>query len=80
MLPLAAARLGRTAALLHTDLGTGDAQANAVLAKEVGPLMAALVAPSGIVVANHELTVTGWTQLPEPEGVKPGRYFLYSAD
>ncbi len=78
-LALAAARLGRSAALLHTDLGTGDEEANAALARETGPLMAALVAPGGIVVANHELTVEGWTALPEPDGVKPGRYFLYRA-
>ena len=58
-LPRAAARLGRSAALLHTDLGTGDALANAELARAVGPLMAALVAPGGIVVANHALTVSG---------------------
>ena len=80
MLPQAAERLGRSAALLHTDLGTGDAEANAALAEQIGPLMAALVAPGGVVVANHELTVPGWTQLPEPEGVMPGRYFLYRAD
>ena len=80
MLPVAAARLGRGVALVHTDLGTGDAEANAVLADLVGPLLAALVAPGGVVVANHELTVSGWTRLPEPEGVKPGRYFLYRAE
>ena len=78
-LPRAAARLGRSAALLHTDLGTGDAPANAELAREEGPLMAALVAPGGIVVANHALAVEGWSALPEPEGVRPGRYFLYRA-
>ncbi len=78
-LPRAADALGRTAVLLHTDLGTGDAEANAALAEEIGPMLAALMAPGGIVVANHELAVAGWTQLPEPDGVKPGRYFLYRA-
>ena len=79
-LPAAVTRLGRTAALVHTDLGTGDDAANARLAAQIGPLLATLVAPGGIVVANHELSVAGWTSLPEPEGVKPGRYFLYRAD
>lgn len=79
MLPLAAERLGRSAALVHTDLGTGDEAANARLAAMVGPLLAALVAPGGIVVANHLFAVAGWGKLPEPEGVKPGRYFLYRA-
>ena len=76
-LPQARQRLGPTVALLHTDLGTGDAAANADLAKVVGPLIAAVMRPGGIVVANHELTVSDWSQLPEPDGVKPGRYFLY---
>ncbi len=80
MLPEAAARLGRSVALVHTDLGTGDAEANAALAGLVGPLLVALVAPGGVVVANHELTVPHWTRLPEPAGVKPGRYYLYRAE
>ena len=79
-LPEASSRLGRTAALLHTDLGTGDAEANAALAERIGPLLGALLAPGGVAVANHELAVPGWTRLAEPEGVKPGRYFLYRAD
>ena len=79
-LPQAVDRLGRSAAMVHTDLGTGDAQANAVLAGIVGPLLAALVAPGGIIVANHALTVPVWSALPEPEGVNPGRYFLYRAE
>ena len=79
-LPLAQARLGATAALVHTDLGTGDAAANADLARVVGPLIAAVLRRGGLVVANHELTVPGWTQLPEPDGVKPGRYYLYRSE
>ncbi len=78
-LPAAAARLGRMAALAHTDLGTGDQAANARLAAVIGPMLAALVAPGGIVVANHLLEVARWHRLPEPAGVKPGRYFLYQA-
>ncbi len=78
-LPLAAARLGRTAVLAHSDLGTGDAAANAALARLVAPRLAALMAPGGIVVANHVMTVETWERLPEPPGVKPGRYFLYRA-
>jgi len=77
-LPAAARTLGaRSAALVHTDLGTGDAAANAVLAAEVGPLIAGLLAPGGIVVANHDLPGQPWAELPLPDGVKPGRYYLY---
>ena len=31
----------------------------------------------GIVVADQPLSLAGWTELPPPEGVKPGRYFMY---
>lgn len=79
-LPRAAAQLGRTVAMIHTDLGTGEAAANAALARTVGPLLAPLLRSRGICVANHVLSVAGWTALPEPPGVKPGRYYLYRAD
>ena len=78
-LPQARTRLGRTVALIHSDLGTGVAADNLALARDVGPLLADLAAPGGIVVVNHELWVETWDRLPEPEGVKPGRYFLYQA-
>lgn len=79
-LPRAALRLGRTAALIHSDLGTGVADSDAALHDIVAPLLAALLRPGGIIVANHPLTAPGLAPLPEPEGVKPGRYFLYRAE
>ena len=78
-LPRAVAALGRSVALAHCDLGTGDAAANAALAEFVAPLLARLVAPGGIVVSDQPLDVAGWQRLPEPAGVKPGRYHLYRA-
>lgn len=78
-LPRAAARLGRTAALVHSDLGTGNDVANGELAELVAPRLAALVRPGGLVVANHVMAVDTWALLPEPPGVKPGRYYLYRA-
>jgi hypothetical protein len=79
-LPEAVARFGRSVALVHTDLGTGDHEANSALAAIVAPLLAELVAPGGIVVANFSHNVTGWNTLPELEGVRPGRYYLYRSD
>lgn len=78
-LPRAAARLGRTAALAHSDVGTGDEARNARLAAAIGPLLAALVAPRGIVVSDRELAAPGWQAVTPPPGVRPGRYFLYRA-
>jgi len=78
-LPTALGRIGDRAALAHIDIGTGDAEANAKLAAWLGPHMAALMRVGGVVVSDQALTVPGWTALPLPEGVKPGRYHLYRA-
>jgi hypothetical protein len=46
-LAAAARRLGRSAVLVHCDLGTGDAAANAANAVWLGPAIDALLAPAG---------------------------------
>lgn len=76
-LPCAAARLGRTAALAHVDLGTTDRNANSVLLAAVAPLLAPLLKAGAVVVSNQPLNVPGGCLSPAPPGVKPGRYFLY---
>lgn len=73
----AARRLGATAILAHTDLGTGDKDANEALGRFLGPALDALMAPGGLVLANQKLHVPRWTRLPEPPDVKPDRYFIY---
>ena len=80
-LPSAAARLGRSVALVHMDLGTTDRQANANLLQSVAPLLQPLLKPGAVVVSNQALPeMGGWRKLAEPPGVKPGRYFLYRVD
>ena len=79
-LPLAAQRLGKTAALVHIDLGTTDVKTNAKLLDVIEPLLAPLVCTGGIIVSNQALSFKGWEKIPEPPGVKPGRYFLYRVD
>ncbi len=76
-LPRAIAQLGATAALAHSDLGTGEAAANRALGRRLAPALDALMAPGGLVVANQEFAEAGWRRLPDPTGVPPGRYFLY---
>lgn len=76
-LPRAVARLGRSAVLVHSDLGTGDDRANAMLAAQVAPLLVPLLAVGGLLVANFPYDGMGWERLPLPPPVKPGRYFLY---
>ena len=76
-IPLAALKLGATAALIHTDLGTGDHAANLEMGKWLGPALDRLAASGGYVLANQSLNVARWQLLPEPPGVPKDRYFLY---
>ena len=82
-LPAAAARLAGRAALraslAHADFGSGDPTATAALAAFLGPAIRRLMAPGGIVVSDQPLAAPGLTELPPPEEVPAGRYFLYRA-
>lgn len=76
-IPEAARKLGATAALIHTDLGTGDHAANTAMARWLGPALDTLAARGGYVLANQPLEVARWRRLPDPPGVPRDRYFLY---
>ena len=76
-IPRAARILGATAALIHTDLGTGDHAANVATGEWLGPALDLLAARDGYVLANQPLEVARWRRLPEPTGVPHDRYFLY---
>jgi hypothetical protein len=73
----AAQQLGATAALIHTDLGTGDHAANVAMGHWLGPALDALAARGGWILANQALDVARWQRQPEPPGVPRDRYFLY---
>jgi hypothetical protein len=76
-LPQAVARFGRSIALVHSDLGTGDAVANARIASFIAGLLPKLVLPHGVVSSDQPFPLASATPLDLPEGVRPGRYFLY---
>ncbi|WP_428669745.1 class I SAM-dependent methyltransferase [Reyranella sp.] len=76
-LRLAAQQLGPTAALIHTDLGTGDHAANMAMGEWLGLALDALAASGGWILANQALDVARWQRQPEPPGVPKDRYFLY---
>ena len=78
-LPPLAARIGKSAALIHADLGSGDAAANQRLAMEIAPLIDRLAAPGGIVLSDQALTAPRLVAANLPENVAAGRYFLYRA-
>ncbi len=73
----AAQQLGPTAALIHTDLGTGDHAANMAMGQWLGPALDALAARGGYILANQALDVARWQRQPDPPGVPKDRYFLY---
>jgi hypothetical protein len=76
-IPQAAQKLGAVAALIHTDLGTGDHAANTAMGQWLGPALDALAAPGCYVLANQPLDVPRWQRQPDPPGVPKNRYFLY---
>jgi hypothetical protein len=78
-LPQARARLGAGAALVHTDVGTGDQAANTRLAASLAPLIRGIMRPGAIVISDQEINTPGLIPVPLPQGVKPGRYFINRA-
>lgn len=79
-LPSALTRIGGRAALAHCDIGSADEAASRTLAAAVAPMLAPLMAAGGIVLGDQAMTQPGWTALPLPEGVAPGRYHLYRVE
>lgn len=79
-LPQAGKRLGARAALVHADIGTGDAAGNSRTAAFLGEHLPPLMAPGGIILSDQDLAPPGWSSLALPEGVRPGRYFIFQRD
>jgi predicted O-methyltransferase YrrM len=73
----ALARTGQKAALIHADIGSGDEAATRSLVETIAPRLVALLAPGGILVSDQALTHAALSELPLPDGVKPGRYQVY---
>ena len=78
-LPQAVARFGRTVPLVHADIGSGDADSNAEIAAFVAGQLPQLLRPGGIVIADQAMPFQGAEDVALPDGVKPGRYFMYKA-
>ncbi|MFQ6018019.1 MAG: class I SAM-dependent methyltransferase [Kiloniellaceae bacterium] len=79
-LPAAAARFGRSVPLVHSDIGTGDAARNARVAAFLATQLPGLLRPGGLVVADQDMAFPRAVAVALPEGVGPGRYFMYRAD
>lgn len=67
------------AALIHVDMGDGDPTSALATRAWLTPLIAERIIPGGIIISDAELALSGFALLDPPEGVKPGRIFLYRA-
>jgi hypothetical protein len=74
---LAAARLPRPAALIHSDIGTGESERNARVATWLSGVLPALLSRGGLVVSDQALGSDRLEPLALPAQVTDGRYFLY---
>lgn len=70
-------RFAGQVALVHGDIGAGrpeiDAQNAALLDRNLPPLLT----PGAVLAFDQDMLLSGCERLDLPEGVRPGRYFLY---
>lgn len=77
-LPLFTERFGPgSAALIHTDIGSGDEEANRILALRLSPLLEALLQPDGLLLADRAFEMPRCRDISSETGVPEGRYFVY---
>jgi hypothetical protein len=76
-LPHALDRLPAPAALVHSDIGTGDEAATARLAAWLATAIPPITAPGGFVASDQPLDHPRLAPWPLPDEVSPGRYHLY---
>lgn len=69
-------KLGEGSVILaHIDLGSGDEDANQNLISGLLPMLLPLLKPEALILSDQSLPTL--TRLPEPPGIRPGRYFIY---
>ncbi len=74
----AAGKLGANAALVHADIGYGDAAATIRNVASLGPKIPALMRLGGIVLCDQSLdSVAALTPIALPADINPGRYYAY---
>jgi hypothetical protein len=77
-LPVFIERFGQgSAALIHTDIGTGDEDANRQLALRLSPLLDSLLQPGGLLIADRAFEMPSCTDISSRTNVPEGRYFVY---
>ncbi len=76
-LPRAAGDFAGRVVLVHADMGSGDAQANAELAAFVSEALSPALAAGALVLSDQPLAMKGGQVEALPAGVPVGRYHLY---
>ena len=76
-LPLYIQKRPGEAALVHSDIGTGDSERNQRLAAWLGTALPPLLRPGAWVVGDQALSHSFLISQPLPQGVASGRYFVY---
>lgn len=75
--PRALERTGQKAVLAHCDIGSGDKELTAKLAANLERHLPGLLTADAIIVSDQAFNVEGWIPLALPDGIAPGRYYLY---
>ncbi len=78
-LPDALTRVGAPAALVHCDFGSGRPEHDAALATWLASMLRPLLARGAVVVSDQALDHASLAPEVPPDGVEPGRYFIYRA-
>ncbi len=72
-------RVGERAALIHADIGSEHPGRDAALVHDIGPFLADLIRPHGVLLADRELPADYWRPLPLPKGAGRWNYYVYRA-
>jgi hypothetical protein len=76
-LPALHGRFGGRVALVHFDVGTGDAVANLAIAAELTTYIVPLLRRGATLVSDPPIAAPELATLPLPDGIAAKRYHLY---
>jgi hypothetical protein len=76
-LPAFAARHPGGAAMVHSDVGLGDPEANARQVVQMSEWVPPLLAKGALLLSDQKLTHPGLLLQPVPVAIPPERYFVY---
>jgi hypothetical protein len=76
-LPSILPRFSEGVALVHSDIGTGDAERNQRLAAWIAATIPGFLIPGAWIVADQALNTPNLVPQALPEGIASDRYFVY---